>query len=301
MAIQTVRAQVNGTWHTLTYNDDNGRWEATITAPGATSHNQPGGYYNVTVEATNTAGTQATASGTTMEGLRLVVKETVAPVITIVSPSNGARVTNSNQPVTFTVVDEAGGSGVDLDSVVVKLDNVAVSAEEVTHSAVTNGYSFTYTPASPMGDGSHTVTVNARDNDGNAAAQKSTTFTVDTVAPSLNVTSPTEGLITNNASLTVTGTTNDVTSSPVTVSITLNDADQGTVTVESSGAFSKSITLTSGANVIVVTSADQAGKSTSVTRNVTLDTSVPQIVSATITPNPVDAGETMVISVQITG
>lgn len=301
MAIQTVRAQVNGTWHTLTYNDDNGRWEATITAPGATSHNQPDGYYNVTVEATNTAGTQATASGTTMEGLRLVVKETVAPVITIVSPSNGARVTNSNQPVTFTVVDEAGGSGVDLDSVVVKLDNVAVSAGEVTHSAVTNGYSFTYTPASPMGDGAHTVTVDASDNDGNAAAQKSTTFTVDTVAPSLNVTSPTEGLITNNASLTVTGTTNDATSSPVTVSITLNDADQGTVTVESSGAFSKSITLTSGANVIVVTSADQAGKSTSVTRNVTLDTSVPQIVSATITPNPVDAGETMVISVQITG
>lgn len=301
MAIQTVRAQVNGTWHTLSYNSGNGRWEATITAPGATSHNQPNGYYNVTVEATNTAGTQATASGTTMEGLRLVVKETVAPVITIVSPSNGARVTNSNQPVTFTVVDEAGGSGVDLDSVVVKLDNVAVSAGEVTHSAVTDGYSFTYTPASPMGDGSHTVTVDASDNDGNAAEQKSTTFTVDTVAPSLNVTSPTEGLITNNASLTVTGTTNDVTSSPVTVSITLNDADQGSVTVESSGAFSKSITLASGANVIVVTSTDQAGKSTSVTRNVTLDTSVPQIVSATITPNPVDAGETMVISVQITG
>lgn len=301
MAIQTVRAQVNGTWHTLTYNDDNGRWEATITAPGATSYNQPNGYYNVTVEATNTAGTQATADGTDLDGLQLVVKETVAPVITIISPSNGARVTNSNQPVTFTVVDEAGGSGVDLDSVVVKLDNVAVSAGEVTHSAVTNGYSFTYTPASPMGDGAHTVTVDASDNDGNAAAQKSTTFTVDTVAPSLNVTSPTEGLITNNASLTVTGTTNDATSSPVTVSITLNDADQGAVTVESSGNFSKAITLASGPNVIVVTSTDQAGKSTSVIRNVTLDTSVPQIVSATITPNPVDAGETMVISVQIAG
>lgn len=301
MAIQTVRAQVNGTWHTLSYNSGNGRWEATITAPGATSHNQPNGYYNVTVEATNTAGTQATASGTTMEGLRLVVKETVAPVITIVSPSNGARVTNSNQPVTFTVVDEAGGSGVDLDSVVVKLDNVAVSAGEVTHSAVTNGYSFTYTPASPMGDGPHTVTVDASDNDGNAAAQKSTTFTVDTVAPSLNVTSPTEGLITNNASITVTGTTNDATSSPVTVTVQLNSQDQGSVTVEPNGSFSKDITLANGANVIVVTSTDQAGKSTSVTINVTLDTSVPQIVSATITPNPVDTGETMVISVQITG
>lgn len=301
MAIQTVQANVNGTWHTLTYNDSNGRWEATITAPGATSFNQPGGYYNVQVRATNTAGTEGTADGSTVDGLRLVVKETVAPVITITSPTNGARVTNSNQPVTFTVVDEAGGSGVDLDSVVVKLDGSAVSAGEVTHSAVTNGYSFTYTPASPMGDGSHTVTVDASDNDGNAAEQKSTTFTVDTVAPSLNVTSPTDGLVTNNASLTVTGTTNDATSSPVTVTIQLNSQDQGAVTVESSGSFSKALTLANGANVIVVTSTDQAGKSTSVTINVTLDTSVPQIVAATITPNPVDAGKTMVISVQITG
>lgn len=301
MAIQTVRAQVNGTWHTLTYNDETQRWEATITAPGATSYNQPNGYYNVTVEATNTAGTQATADGSTIDGLQLVVKETVAPVITITSPTNGARVTNSNQSVTFTVIDEAGGSGVDLESVVVKLDNNQASAGEVTHSAVTNGYSFTYTPASPLGDGSHTVTVDASDNDGNAATQKSTTFTVDTVAPSLNVTSPTDGLITNNAAITVTGTTNDTTSSPVTVTIQLNNVDQGAVTVESSGAFSKAITLASGANVIVVTSTDQAGKSTSVTINVTLDTSVPQIVSATITPNPVDAGQTMVISVQITG
>ena len=301
MAIQTVRAQINGTWHTLTYNDDTDRWEATITAPGATSHNQPNGYYNVTVEATNTAGTQATADGTTIAGLQLVVKETVAPVITITSPSNGARVTNSNQPVTFTVIDEAGGSGVDLESVVVKLDGSAVSAGEVTHTAVTNGYSFTYTPASPMGDGSHTVTVNAADNDGNNAEEKSTTFTVDTVAPSLNVTSPQDGLITNTAAVTVTGTTNDVTSSPVTVTITLNSVDQGAVTVGSGGAFSKAITLADGANVIVVTATDQAGKSSSVTINVTLDTSVPQIVAATITPNPVDAGETMVISVKITG
>lgn len=301
MAIQTVQANINGTWHNLTYNPESQRWEATITAPGATSFNQPGGYYNVQVRATNTAGTQATADGSTIAGLQLVVKETVTPVITILSPSNGARVTNSNQPVTFTVIDEAGGSGVDLEAVVVKLDGSAVSAGEVTHSAVTNGYSFTYTPASPMGDGSHTVTVDASDNDGNAAAQKSTTFIVDTVAPSLNVTSPTDGLVTNNASITVTGTTNDATSSPVTVTVQLNSQDQGAVTVESNGSFSKAITLANGANVIVVTSTDQAGKSTSVTINVTLDTSVPQIVSATITPNPVDAGETMVISVQITG
>lgn len=299
MAIKTVRANINGTWHTLTYNSGNGAWEATVNAPGATSYNQPNGYYNVQVEATNDAGTKGTADGSTVNGLRLVVKETVAPVITIVSPASGARVTNNKQPVVFNVTDEAGGSGVDLESVVVKLDGNSVASNEITHSSITNGYSFTYTPASVLKDGPHTVSVNAADNDGNNAAGKSTSFTVDTVAPILNVTSPTDGLITNNASVTVAGTTNDATSSPVSVTIRLNGTDQGAVTVGSGGAFSKAVTLAEGANTIIVTSTDQAGKSSSVTIRVTLDTSVPVIKSATITPNPVDAGATMVISVVI--
>ena len=300
MAIQTVRANVNGTWHTLTYNSGNQRWEANIAAPGATSHNQPGGYYNVQVEATNTAGTQVTADASTVSGLQLVVLETVAPVITILSPSNGASVTNNQQPVVFTVTDETGGSGVNLDSVEVKLDNTAVSASEISHTSISGGYSFTYTPASALGDGSHTVTINAADNDGNDATEKSTTFTVDTVPPALNVTSPTDGLITATAALTVAGTTNDATSSPVTVTVQLNNVDQGAVTVGSDGAFSKAITLAEGSNTIVVTATDAAGKQSSVTRSVTLDTSVPVVSGATITPNPVDAGATMLISVQIT-
>ena len=301
MAIQQVRAQINGQWHTLTLNPSNGRYEAQITAPGATSYNQSGGYYNVTVEATNTAGTAGTADASTLDGLKLYVKETVPPVITILSPSSGAYITNNRQPVVFTVTDEAGGSGVKPSSVVVKLDGSTVSSGELTQSPISNGYSFTYTSAQSIGDGSHTVTVDATDNDGNAAEQKSTTFTVDTVPPVLNITAPTEGMITSAPALVVSGQTNDATSSPVTVTIKLNDVDQGAVTVGSGGAFTKSVTLAEGANVIVVTATDAAGKSTSVTRNVTLDSSVPQIVSATITPNPVDAGQTMLISVEVSG
>lgn len=299
MAIKQVRAQVNGTWHTLTYNSATGKYEATITAPGATSFNLSGGYYNVKVEATNTAGTVGTADGSGLSGLRLVVKERVAPVITILSPSAGAYVTNSKQPVVFTIVDEAGGSGINLSSLVVKQDGTAVASTVIKTSAITNGYSVTYTPASALSDGNHTVTVNVSDNDGNAATQKSTTYTVDTVPPTLNLSAPSDGLITATASLNVTGTTNDVTSSPVTIAIKLNGADQGTVTVAANGSFSKSITLANGSNTIEVTATDAAGKVSSVTRTVTLDTSVPKVVSATITPNPVDAGATMIISVEI--
>lgn len=299
MAIKTVRAKVNGTWHNLTYNSSTKKWEASITAPGATSYNLPGGCYNIEVEATNDAGTTGTASAATLDGLKLVVREKVAPVITILSPSSGAYVTNSKQPVVFTVIDETGGSGVDLDTLVVKQDGVSAAASALAKTAVTGGYSITYTPAAALSDGSHTVTIDISDHDGNAATQKTTSYTVDTVPPTLNVTAPEAGLITNSASLTVRGTTNDATSSPVTVKVSLNGADKGAATVSADGSFTKALTLANGSNAIVVTATDAAGKSSSVTRTVTLDTSVPVIQSAEVTPNPVDAGATMLISVVI--
>ena len=298
MAIASVRAQINGTWYTLTLSGTN-TYTATITAPGSTSYTKTGGYYDVTVEATNTAGTVTTQNAAGLAALKLVVKEKVAPVITILSPTSGAAVTNNKQPVAFTIVDEAGGSGINLSSLVVKQDNTAVAASTIVSTAITNGYSVTYTPASALSDGSHTVSIAVSDNDGNAATAKSTTYKVDTVPPTLNVTAPTNELVTNAASLVVRGTTNDTSSSPVTVKITLAGVDQGTITVGTDGAFSKTLTLANGTNTIVITATDAAGKSSSVTRTVTLDTSKPVVKSATITPNPVDAGASMVISVVV--
>lgn len=299
MAIKTVKATINGQTYDLTLNSASGKWEATITAPGKTSYNLAGGYYNVSVEATNEAGTKGSADASTVDGLKLVVKETVAPVITIVSPTAGAYVANSKQPVVFNITDETGGSGVDISTLVVTQDGTAVAAANITHTAIANGYSVTYTPSAALSDGSHTVTINCKDHDGNAAAEKSTTYTVDTVPPTLNVTSPADGLITAASSVTVAGTTNDATSSPVVITISLNGADQGAVAVGTGGTFSKVITLKEGSNTIIVKAKDAAGKESSVTRTVTLDTSVPKITAATITPNPVDTGKTMVISVTI--
>lgn len=299
MAIKTVKATINGQTYDLTLNSASGKWEATITAPGKTSYNLAGGYYNVSVEATNEAGTKGSADASTVDGLKLVVKETVAPVITIVSPTAGAYVANSKQPVVFNITDETGGSGVDISTLVVKQDGTAVAAANITHTAISNGYSVTYTPSAALSDGSHTVTINCKDHDGNAATEKSTTYTVDTVPPTLNVTSPADGLITAASSVTVAGTTNDATSSPVLITISLNGTDQGTIPVGTGGTFSKVVTLKEGSNTIIVKAKDAAGKESSVTRTVTLDTSVPKIKAATITPNPVDTGKTMVISVTI--
>ena len=298
MAISTVRAQINGTWYTLTAGSNN-TYTATITAPGSTSFTKTGGYYDVTIEATNTAGTVTTQNASGLASLKLVVREKVAPIITILSPTSGAAVTNNKQPVAFTIVDEAGGSGINLSSLVVKQDSTTVASSAITTTAITNGYSVTYTPASALSDGSHTVTITVSDNDGNAAAAKSTTYKVDTVPPTLNITAPANALVTNNASLVVRGTTNDTTSSPVSVKITLAGTDQGSITVGTDGSFTKTLTLANGTNTIVITATDAAGKASSVTRTVTLDTSTPVVKSATITPNPVDAGASMVISVVV--
>ena len=298
MAISSVRAQVNGTWYNLTYNSSTGAYTASIPAPGTTSYNRTGKYYNVVVEATNTAGTKTTVDGSTLTSLQLKVKETVKPVITIKSPAKGAYLTTSTPTITIEVVDESGGSGVNMNSFSLKVDSTTVASSAYTKTVITNGVKITYTPAA-LADGSHTITVNCSDNDGNAATAATSTFIVDTVPPTLNVTAPGEGSVANVSKVTVSGTTNDATSSNVTVKITVNGTDQGSVTVATNGSFSKEVTLTEGSNSIVVTATDAAGKASVVSRTVTLDTSAPVIQSASVSPNPVNTGATMIITVVV--
>ena len=306
MAISTVKAFLNGTWYTLTLNGATGKYEATLTAPGSTSWGLADHVYPMQVQATNTAGTVTTVGtddGTVGASLKLRVLETVKPTISITSPGAGSYVTNNKQPIVFQLRDESGGSGIKISALSLKIDagaTVGSGSAGMVCNAVTNGYDCTYTPQTALSDGSHTVTINVSDNDGNAATQASRAYTVDTVPPVLNVTAPVNDFLTNTAAMVVQGTTNDNTSSPVTVTVKLNGVDQGSVPV-TSGAFTKSITLANGSNTIVVTATDAAGKASTVTINGTLDTSVPVISSVSIVPNPVDAGATMIISVEVIG
>lgn len=301
MSVQSVKAVVNGQTVNLQYNSGTQAWEATTTAPSLSSYNQPNHYYGVTITATDDSGNESTVSATSgefQEDLQLVVKEKVAPVITISSPSSGAHITNNKPTIQFSITD--ADSGVDPDTITIKIDNGSAITSGITKTASGKNYNCSYVPTTALSDGSHTIYINAKDHDGNAATQKSVAFTVDTVAPTLNVTSPTEGLKTNQSALTVSGTTNDATSSPVTVTIKLNSGSAEAVTVQSNGSFSKQLTLANGDNTIVITATDSAGKSTSVTRHVTLDTGAPVFQSIELVPNPVDAGQTYIIRVKVT-
>ena len=300
MAVKAVQVVINGQTHTLTYNAKTKKYEATITAPSTSSYNQNGHYYNVKVKATDEAGNSVTkdATDTTLgSSLQLKVKEKVAPVISITAPSSSAKLTNNKPVINWTVTD--ADSGVNPSTIKLIIDSQTITTG-ITKTQSGKNYTCSYTPTTALSDGTHTIKVSASDYDGNVATKKSVTFTVDTVPPELSVSAPVDNLVTNQSSLVVKGTTNDVTSSPVTLTIKLNGGTEQTVEVGSDGSFTKTLTLVTGENTIVITAKDGAGKTSTVTKKVVLDQTAPVIQSVTISPNPVNAGATYTISVEVT-
>lgn len=295
MAVKTVQAKFNGQTITLTLNSSTGKYEASVTAPNTSSFKMTGGYYPVEITATDTAGNTVTktATDTTLgASLQLKVKETTPPVISLTAPTSGAHLGSATPAITWTVMD--ADSGVKESSISIKIDNGAAITTGITKTAVSNGYNCSYTPTS-LADGSHTIYLNASDNDGNAATQVTSTFTVDTIPPVLTVSAPADKSVTNNATCTVTGSTND--DLTTLASVTVNGK---TVTVGNNGTFTTTVTLTAGSNTITVISTDATGKTTTVTRTVTLDQTPPSITAVSISPNPATVGQSFLISVTVT-
>lgn len=291
MAIKSVVLTLNGTNYIIPLSAGT-TYEKTITAPATSSYPQTDHVYPMLLTVTDAAGNVTTVDKdheTFGEVMKLRVKEKVAPTITIVSPGDGAYLTDNTVSIVFDVTDT--GSGV--SEVTAKLNNAAI---DVTKTAITGGYRCSYTGT--LADKAYTLAVAAKDNDGNLAT-KTIKFTVDTVPPALNITSPTETLITNQQVCNVTGTTNDATSGLASVTVTLNGADQGTVTVTADGSFTKAVSLAKGVNTIIVKAVDKAGKSSTVSRSVTYDSDAPVIVSIDV-PEECAAGDNFTITVVAT-
>lgn len=313
MTVATVKVTINGQSYNLTYNDDTQYWETTITAPTETSGSNnngsgPGvgtaaegkGYYPVSVEvtddATNTASCNDQTDGALGQACRLKVLEKVLPVATILSPTDGAYIKDSTPEISLQATDS--GSGINPTTGSLVIDSGTPIPITLTGSDTT--YTATHTPTAALGNGSHTITFTVRDYDGNVSSTESVTFTIDTLPPTLEVTSPTEGFVTNQTTINVVGVAEDVHSAPVTVTIKVNSLDQGAVSLDGEGNFTKAVTLQNGANVITVTATDTSGQTTTVTRNVTVSTTAPVIEEIIITPNPVDGGQTYTIQVKVT-
>lgn len=302
----TVKATINGQTYMLVYNSSSGKYEAEITAPSDSSYQfNSGHYFPVSISVTDEAGNVTTISDTEgdfKENLKLYVKEQIKPTIANISPSSGAYIGTSNPTIEFNVLDNSNGqtsgfSGINPDSIVLTVGDTSVSASAISKTAITGGYKCSYTPTTAIGDGSCTITIKVSDYDGNTSDTATVTFKIDTTPPILNVSSPDDNLITNEVKINVSGITSDENYSPVSVVIKVNGTSQGDIAISGDGSFSKEVSLAEGVNTITIISTDAAGKSSTVTRTVTLKTSGLVFKTVEIAPNPVNSGKTYTISV----
>lgn len=249
MAVTQVRAQINGTWHTLALDSATGKYIADLTLSAV-------GTFPATVEATSNIAGTVTLSGSEYPGLRLVVEDTAAPTLTITSPENNLVTAAGTVTVSGTAFDTSG-----IASVTVNGTAVAVAANG-SFSATVN-----------LSGGSNTITVTATDEAGNVTTDTRTVARA-THGPSLTIVSPVAGFITNENSVLVTGSVSDSVS-PV-ASVTVN----GVAALLSGGEFSATASLAEGANTITVVATNSVGLTTTKTVSVTMDT-VPPVITLT--------------------
>ena len=260
MALSSVRVLFNGQWTTLTKNASTGLYEGTVTAPSTP------GAQTLTVRAVNSAGYQ-TEQSTTLN-VRL---EIIPPVVQFTGPAEDSWSTNPRQPVSFTLRDEAGGSGVAINTLSFSVDGntMGSGAPGLSYTAVSNGYDCVYTPSSDWSDGEHSISVSVQDGAGNASATVSRSFQIDTSSPTLVLSWPPDGLLTDQEEITVSGTVSDT--GPVMVKV------NGTSVALTGGAFSAAVHLEGGSNTITVTAEDDAGNISAAVRTVILVTQGPSL------------------------
>ncbi|MFC2134975.1 hypothetical protein ACFLTH_10180 [Bacteroidota bacterium] len=194
----------------------------------------------ITITAVDEAGNSTTET-------RNVTLDTAPPVLSITAPDD-------NSFTNLTLIDVIG-TVTDASNIILTMNSDTVQ--------VTSG-SFTNQPT--LADGLNTITITASDEAGNTSTE-TRNVTLDTAPPVLTVTAPDDNTFTNLTLIDVTGTVTDASN----VTLTVN-SDTVQVIAE---AFTHQDSLAVGLNTITITAVDEAGNSTTETRNVTLDTAPP--------------------------
>lgn len=288
--IKQAYVMFNGQKVVASYDAETDLWTAEITAPAESSWNQPNHVYLAEVHAEDLAGNVASVTSTDAtygDQLKIRVLEKTKPTVTITSPTQDA-VIGSGMVTILGQISDAGGSGLNKSSLALKVNGVEKEA------LVKPDNSISY--VANLSDGINTVELSVSDNDGNSNSA-TVSFVVSTAAPLLEVYTPTEGLITNGSPVNVTG---KATPSSEFVSISSVTVNTHTVTVNTDGTFAYDLALVSGANVIEIIATDSIGKTTKITRNVTLDMNAPVITDVHAEATTVDASGIIRITFRVT-
>jgi RHS repeat-associated protein len=221
------------------------------------------GYNNIRITAYNNSGDSTVV-------IRTVKYDSIAPVVTITTPSNELITNSASLAITGTVTDANG-----ISSFKINQDSTIT---------IENG-SFSHTIA--LSHGSNTIAVTAKDGAGNTTTV-TRTVSLDTDSPVITINLPAGITYTNQTQYIVTGSVSE----SISV-LTIN----GDTTSVSQNNFTKTINLTEGQNSVALHTVDLAGNSTDLLRFIKLDTSTPTLnVSA-----PADNYKTNLNQVLITG
>jgi hypothetical protein len=118
----------------------------------------------------------------------------------------------------------------------------------------------------------------------------SLTISADFTPPSIQITSPSDGSITNKTEIAISGTVSDVGSGVKSVEINSNPI------TFTDNSFNALVKLEEGKNTVIVKAVDKAGNETTATLNIIRDTTVPQILIASPANNSTVNKETISVS-----
>lgn len=315
--IKQAYAMINGQKVIATYDETTGLYTVETTAPAESSWSQPDHVYQVTLHAEDVAGNTVAMSSTDEtygDQLKIRVLEKTKPVAEILNPTQDAILGDSTQTIELRISD-AGGSGLNLSTVEFVVNDVTieealtwvrVDAEgnevDETYEGTDSIYTAEYV-ASGLSNGVNSIRLKVTDNDGNVSDEDWITFVISTVAPLLTVITPTDNLITNSSTVTVTGKTKTANALVSITGVTVNDAE-ATLSTEPDEdgyyAFTYEYTLQNGVNTITVVATDNAGKTTTIRRTVTLDTEAPVITDVHTEAVTVDASGMIRITFKVT-
>ncbi|WP_434923772.1 Ig-like domain-containing protein [Enterobacter asburiae] len=265
-----VTVTLNGKSYTATIQSD-GSWTTTVPAAdvGALAD---GASYQVSVSAQDSAGNSASAT----HGISV---DTTAPVVSIatLSADDMLNAAEAQQPLTV-----RGSSSAEAGQTV----TVTLGGKSYTATVANDGTWTLDVPAvdlAALSQGALTVTASVNDKAGNSG-QTTHTLTVDTVAPTVTISTVADDDIVNNAEQlagqTISGTTTAEQGQTVTVSF---NGHSYQATVGADGSWSVFVPgrdflgLSDGDYTITASVSDRAGNPGSATHDVTLNGDVPTI------------------------